>query len=166
MDQSQHLTPAIDARVRIGHVHLRVGNLERATAFYCGILGFGVSGRIGDGMAFLAAGDYHHHIALNCFETAGCPPPEPGSIGLHHFALLYPDRSALAAAVQRLVAAGVAIDGAFDHGGSEAIYVRDPDGNGVELSWDRPAAEWPRDAEGQLVPVETPLDLPALLAAA
>lgn len=155
----------IDAGVRVGHVHLKVGDLDRAIAFYSGVLGFDVTQRYGHGAAFLAAGGYHHHIGLNTWESRGGSPPPRGTTGLYHVALLYPTRAALADALRRLVAAGIALDGAADHGVSEALYLRDPDGNGVELYWDKPEAEWPRDAAGGLAMTTDSLDLAALLAA-
>lgn len=149
----------IDPRVRVGHVHLRVADIERSLAFYCGTLGFGVTMSLGKEAAFLAAGAYHHHLALNTWESRGGAAPPEGTTGLHHVAFLYPTRAALAAALRRLRAAGVALTGANDHGGSEALYVRDPDGNGVELYWDRPEAEWPRNPDGTLKLVSKPLDV-------
>lgn len=160
------LTPRpIDGGVRIGHVHLKVADLDRALAFYCGVLGFELTQRYGNRAAFVSAGGYHHHIGLNTWESAGGPPPAPGTTGLYHLAILYPTRAALADALRRLVAAGVELDGASDHGVSEALYLRDPDQNGVELYWDRSEAEWPRDREGKLAMVTERLDLRALLAA-
>lgn len=159
-------TPPIDAGVRVGHVHLKVADLDRAIAFYSGVLGFAVTQRLGRGAAFLSAGGYHHHIGLNTWESRGGGPPPLGTTGLYHVALLYPTRAALADALRRLGAAGIALDGAADHGVSEALYLRDPDGNGVELYWDRPQVEWPRDADGALAMGTAPLDLAALLAAA
>jgi catechol 2,3-dioxygenase len=156
----------IDAGVRIGHVHLKVADLERAIAFYSGVLGFEVTQRIGRSAAFLSAGGYHHHIGLNTWESRGGSPPPRGSTGLFHVALLYPSRAALADALKRLTSAGVPLDGAADHGTGEALYLRDPDGNGVELYVDRPQAEWPRNDDGSLAMVTEPLDLRALLAAA
>ena len=153
----------IDPRVDIGHVHLKVADLDRAIAFYSGVLGFEITQRMGRGAAFLSAGGYHHHIGLNTWESLGGPPPAPGTTGLYHIAIRYPDRQALANALRRLVEARVPLDGAADHGGSEALYLRDPDGNGVELYWDRPREEWPRDAEGRLRMVSDPLDVEALL---
>jgi len=149
---------------RVGHVHLRVANLDRAIAFYSGILGFPLTQRYGAGAAFLGAGGYHHHIGLNTWESLGAPPPPPGHTGLYHSAFLYPSRPALAEVLARIVAAGIPIDGAADHGVSEAIYLRDPDGNGVEIYRDRPSADWPRDAAGRLRMANAPLDLQALLA--
>ena len=150
--------------VRIGHVHLKVADLERALAFYVGVLGFEVTQRIGDAAAFVSAGGYHHHIGLNTWESRGGSPPPRGTTGLYHVAILYPDRAGLADAFRRLAEAGVLLDGAADHGVSEALYLRDPDGNGVELYRDRPEAEWPRTADGALAMVTEPLDLAALLA--
>ncbi|MGD8698939.1 MAG: VOC family protein [Gemmatimonadales bacterium] len=154
----------IDPRVDIGHVHLKVADLERAVAFYSGVLGFEVKQRLGDSAAFLSAGGYHHHIGLNTWESAGGAPPPPGTTGLYHVAIRYPDRDALADALRRLVAAGIALEGAADHGVSEALYLRDPDGNGVELYRDRPSGEWPRAPDGRLQMFTRPLDLDALLA--
>ena len=148
----------------MGHVHLRVADLDRALAFYHGVLGFEVTQRLGDHAAFLSAGGYHHHIGLNTWESRGGPPPARGTTGLYHLAILYPDRASLADALARLVRAGVALEGAADHGVSEALYLRDPDGNGVELYRDRPEADWPRDASGALRMVTNPLDVHALLA--
>lgn len=156
----------MDPRVRIGHTHLKVSNLERALDFWHGVLGFEVTQRMGRRAAFLAAGGYHHHIGLNTWESEGGEPPPPGATGLFHVAILYPDRRALAEAVGRVRAAGIAIDGAADHGVSEAIYLRDPDDNGVELYRDRPQEEWPRTAEGELAMYTRALDLRALLAEA
>ncbi len=150
----------------IGHVHLKVADLDRSIAFYSGILGFEVTQRYGPGAAFLSAGGYHHHIGLNTWESAGGTPPPPGHTGLYHTAILYPDRAALADALTRVMRAGIPLDGAADHGVSEAIYLTDPDGNGVELYRDRPEEEWPRDAEGRLRMGNAPLDLQALLAGA
>lgn len=150
----------------IGHVHLKVADLDRAIAFYRDILGFPLTQRYGDGAAFLGAGGYHHHIGLNTWESLDATPPPPGHTGLYHAAFLYPDRAALAQVLARIMAAGIALDGAADHGVSEAIYLRDPDGNGVELYRDRPRAEWPRDAAGGLVMMNARLDLRALLAEA
>ncbi|MEY4916791.1 MAG: hypothetical protein RL616_704 [Verrucomicrobiota bacterium] len=153
----------IDARVRIGHVHLKVADLERALNFYCGVLGFEVQQKFGVQAAFISAGGYHHHIGLNTWESRGGSPPAPGTTGLYHVAILYPDRAELADAVRRVLAAGGELDGAADHGVSEAIYLRDPDGNGVELYRDRPETEWPRDAKGELTMFTRQLDLAALL---
>lgn len=151
---------------RVGHVHLKVADLDRAIAFYSGLLGFGLTARYRPGAAFLAAGDYHHHIGLNTWESAGGTPPPPGHTGLYHSAFLYPDRRSLAQVLRRLVDAGWPIDGAADHGVSEAIYLRDPDGNGVEIYRDRPMADWPRKADGAPAMVNARLDLAALLAEA
>jgi len=160
------MTEPIHPRVDIGHVHLKVADLERAIAFYAGVLGFEVTQRMGRHAAFLSAGGYHHHLGLNTWESQGGSPPPPGSTGLYHTAIRYPDRASLADALRRLLAAGIPLEGAADHGVSESIYLRDPDGNGVELYRDRPAAEWPRDANGALRMVSDPLDLGALLAEA
>jgi len=154
----------IDARVDIGHVHLRVADLERALDFYCGVLGFGVRQRWGTQAAFIAAGTYHHHIGLNTWESLGASPPPPGHTGLFHLAIRYPDRRTLADALHRLVEQRIDLDGAADHGVSEALYLRDPDANGVELYRDRPQAEWPLDAEGRPAMGTWPLDLRGLLA--
>jgi catechol 2,3-dioxygenase len=154
----------IDPRVTIGHVHLKVADLERALAFYCGVLGFELTQRYGDQAAFVSAGGYHHHIGLNTWESRGGSPAPRGSTGLYHLAILYPDRAALADALRRLRQASVPIDGASDHGVSEAIYLRDPDGNGIELYRDRPPTDWPRTRDGGLAMVTAPLDLDALLA--
>jgi catechol 2,3-dioxygenase len=155
----------IDPRVDIGHVHLKVSDLDRALAFYCDVLGFDLKQRIADQAAFVAAGDYHHHIGLNTWESAGAGPPPRNTTGLYHVAIRYPDRRTLADAVRRLLAAGVALDGASDHGVSEAIYLRDPDDNGVELYRDRPREEWPRpDGDANHVAMfSRALDLSALL---
>jgi len=147
----------------IGHVHLKVADLDRAVAFYSGVLGFALIQRMGDSAAFLSAGGYHHHIGLNTWSSRGGPPPARNATGLYHAAILYPDRRSLAKAVARVLAAGVPLQGAADHGVSEAIYLADPDGNGLELYHDRPRPEWPRDAAGELVMVSDPLDLEALL---
>lgn len=160
---SKTSTQSVDPNVRIGHVHLKVANLERALAFYHGVLGFDITQRYGAQAAFLSAGGYHHHIGLNTWESAGGLPPPPGSTGLYHLAILYPNRNSLADAVRRLLAAGIELEGAADHGVSEAIYLRDPDGNGVELYWDKPKEEWPRDADGSLAMVTHQLDLAGLL---
>jgi catechol 2,3-dioxygenase len=160
------MTASIDPRVGIGHVHLKVADLDRALAFYHGVLGFDITQRYGSQAAFLSAGGYHHHIGHNPWESRGGAPPPPGSTGLYHVAIRYPDRPALADALRRLVAAGVPLDGAADHGVSEALYLRDPDGNGVELTRDRPEAEWPRTPDGGLAMTTAPLDVAALLAEA
>src|SRR5271166_3140158 len=149
--------------VRIGHVHLKVADLERSLAFYRDVLGFEVVQRYGAQAAFLSAGGYHHHIGLNTWESKGGSPPPPGTTGLFHVAILYPTRAALADALRRLVKAGIPLDGAADHGVSEALYLRDPDGNGVELYWDRPKENWPRTPDGGLAMGTEPLDLRALL---
>jgi catechol 2,3-dioxygenase len=156
----------VTAGARIGHVHLKVADLDRAVAFYSGVLGFELQQRYGDQAAFLSAGGYHHHIGLNTWDSLGGTPPPSGHTGLYHAAILYPTRRDLADALRRLTEAGVALDGASDHGVSEALYLRDPDGNGLELYWDRPEAEWPRDAEGKLAMVTRRLDLRSLLAEA
>lgn len=156
------MTAPIHPETRIGHVHLKVADLDRALGFYCGVLGLGLTQRYGEGAAFVAAGGYHHHIGLNTWESLGGPPPAPGTTGLYHLALLYPTRAALADALRRVEAAGIPLDGASDHGVSEALYLRDPDGNGVELYRDRPEAEWPRDPDGALRMVTARLDLDAL----
>src|SRR4051794_30268652 len=140
----------IDPGVRIGHVHLKVSDLERSLAFYCGVLGFELTQRYGRQVAFVSAGGYHHHIGLNTWESRGGSPPPPGTTGLYHAAILYPSRVTLADALRRLISAGVPLDGASDHGVSEALYLRDPDGIGLELYWDRPRDEWPRTAAGEL----------------
>jgi catechol 2,3-dioxygenase len=154
----------IDPRVDIGHVHLKVADLARALAFYHGVLGFTVTQRMGDTAVFLSAGGYHHHIALNTWESAGGQAPPPGSTGLYHLAIRYPDRAALADALRRLDRAGVPLDGAADHGVSEALYLRDPDGNGVELYWDRARSDWPRATDGSLQMVTERLNLARLRA--
>jgi len=156
--------PQIDPEVRIGHVHLKVANIERSLGFYCGVLGFELTQRYGSGAAFISAGGYHHHIGLNTWESLGGAPPPPGTTGLFHLAILYPSRATLANALRRLLNAGISLDGASDHGVSEALYLRDPDQNGVELYWDRPQATWPRTPEGSLAMFTRPLDLKALLA--
>ena len=157
------MSDSLDPRVDIGHVHLKVADLERADAFYSGVLGFEITQRMGRHAAFLSAGGYHHHIGLNTWESEGGSPPPPGSTGLYHVAIRYPDRASLAKALDALTKARVPLDGAADHGVSEALYLRDPDGNGVELYWDRPREAWPRDKEGGLRMVVEPLDLAALL---
>jgi catechol 2,3-dioxygenase len=157
---------AIDPRVDIGHVHLKVADLDRAVGFWRDVLGFELQARLGDQAAFLSAGGYHHHIGLNTWESSGGTPPPPGTTGLYHVAVRYPDRATLADALRRVVAAGIGLDGASDHGVSEALYLRDPDENGVELYWDRPREEWPRTPEGQLAMGTWPLDVHSLLAEA
>ncbi len=153
----------IDGGVRIGHVHLKVADLTRALDFYQGVLGLEVTLRFGDSAAFLSAGGYHHHIGLNTWESLGGGPPPPGATGLYHVALLYPTRAALADALRRLIAVGIPLEGASDHGVSEALYLRDPDDNGVELYWDRPREDWPRAADGGLAMYTRRLDLEGLL---
>jgi len=157
---------SIDPRVTIGHVHLKVADLERALGFWRDVLGFEVQQQMGSAAAFLSAGGYHHHIALNTWESRGGSPPPRQATGLYHVAILYPDRATLAAALRRVLEAGIALEGASDHGVSEAIYLRDPDGNGVELYRDRAMAEWPRTADGELAMTLDPLDLTALLSEA
>ncbi len=153
----------IDPGVRIGHVHLKVANLDRALAFYCGVLGFELTQRWDAEAAFVSAGGYHHHIGLNTWESAGGHPPPPGSTGLYHLAILYPSRALLANALRRLIRADIPLEGASDHGVSEALYLRDPDRNGVELYRDRPPEEWPRDASGRLAMTTRRLDVRDLL---
>jgi len=153
----------INEAVDIGHVHLKVSDLERSIAFYSGVLGFELTQRWGTSAAFLSAGDYHHHIGLNTWESLGGPPPAAGTTGLYHFAIRYPDRASLGDALRRLREASVPLDGASDHGVSEALYLRDPDGNGIELYRDRPRDEWPRGSDGSLQMTSEPLDLSALL---
>ncbi|MGB7768811.1 MAG: VOC family protein [Verrucomicrobiia bacterium] len=155
--------PPVDPRVRIGHVHLKVADLERALKFYRDVLGFELTQHFGRQAAFLSAGGYHHHIGLNIWESAGGPPPPPGTTGLYHLAIVYPTRASLADALRRVRAAGIELDGASDHGVSEALYLRDPDGNGVELYWDRPKEQWPRSPDGGVAMFTHPLDLDALL---
>jgi catechol 2,3-dioxygenase len=155
---------AIDPRVRIGHVHLKVSDLERSLAFYCGVLGFELTQRWGTQAAFVSAAGYHHHVGLNTWDSAGGSPPPAGTTGLFHLAILYPDRKTLSDALRRLLAAKVPLEGASDHGVSEALYLRDPDQNGLELYRDRPKHEWPRDPEGSITMFTRPLDLDALLA--
>jgi catechol 2,3-dioxygenase len=157
---------SIDANVRVGHVHLKVADLERAIGFYHGVLGFDVVQRLGEAAAFLSAGGYHHHIGLNTWESLGGDPPAPGTTGLYHTAVVYPDRATLADAFRRLIAAEIEIEGAADHGVSESLYLRDPDGNGVELYCDRPKEVWPRRPDGSLAMYTRPLDLEKLLAEA
>jgi len=155
----------IDPGVRIGHIHLKVADLERSLLFYHGVLGFDITQRIGDSWAFLSAGGYHHHLALNTQESLGGLPPPPGATGLYHLAIVYPARAALADALRRLMAAGIPLDGASDHGVTEALYLQDPDDNGVELYWDRPREDWPTNPDGSLATfTNRVLDLPGLLA--
>ena len=153
----------IDPRVDIGHVHLKVADLDRALAFYQGVLGFELTQRMGPSAAFLTAGGYHHHIGLNTWESAGGSPPPPGSTGLYHLAILYPTRAALADALRRVQGAGITLDGASDHGVSEALYLRDYDDNGVELYWDKPREQWPLNASGELAMFTRRLDVEGLL---
>ncbi len=153
----------IDPQTRIGHVHLKVADIERALAFYCGVLGFELMQRLGDSAAFISAGGYHHHIGLNTWESRGGSPPPAGTTGLYHLAILYPTRPALADALRRLVDAGIPLQGAADHGVSEALYLRDRDDNGVELYWDRPQLAWPRTPDGGLAMFTRRLDLKSLL---
>jgi catechol 2,3-dioxygenase len=154
----------VAAGTRIGHVHLKVADLDRAISFYCGVLGFELMQRYGDQAAFLAAGGYHHHIGLNTWESKGGSPPAPGTTGLFHTAILYPTRAALAEALRRVMDAGINLDGASDHGVSEALYLRDPDQNGVELYWDKPRDAWPIADDGTLAMFTRRLDLKDLLA--
>jgi catechol 2,3-dioxygenase len=153
----------IDARVGIGHVHLKVADIERSLAFYCGVLGFELVQRYGGEAAFISAGGYHHHIGLNTWESRGGSPPARGTTGLFHLAILYPTRASLGDALRRLAAASIPLDGASDHGVSEALYLRDPDENGVELYWDRPKDQWPRSTDGKLQMYTRRLDLESLL---
>ena len=157
---------AIADGARIGHVHLKVADLDRALSFYCGVLGFEVMQRRGGEAAFVSAGGYHHHIGLNTWESAGGQPPAPGTTGLYHLAILYPNRSALADALRRVMAAGIPLDGASDHGVSEALYLRDYDQNGVELYWDKPREQWPLNDRGELSMYTRRLNLEDLLATA
>jgi catechol 2,3-dioxygenase len=161
MEKPQPIAPG----TRIGHVHLKVADLNRALGFYVGVLGFELMQAYGDQAAFISAGGYHHHIGLNTWESKGGAPPAPGTTGLFHTAILYPTRAALADALHRLIEAGIQLDGASDHGVSEALYLRDPDQNGVELYWDRPKEEWPRNTDGSLAMFTRRLDLDDLLAA-
>ena len=158
------MTEPIDPGVEIGHVHLKVADLDRAIRFYRDVLGFELQQQVGDQAAFLSAGGYHHHIGLNTWESRGGSPPPRGTTGLFHAAIRYPTRKALADALRRLGEAGVQLDGASDHGASEALYLRDPDGNGLELYWDRPREEWPRSADGKVAMFTAPLDLRSLMA--
>jgi catechol 2,3-dioxygenase len=159
---SEQTTP-IPAGTRIGHVHLKVADLDRALGFYRDVLGFQIKARYGDQAVFIAAGDYHHHIGLNTWESKGGQPPAPGTTGLFHTAILYPTRAALADALHRVLSAGIQLDGASDHGVSEALYLRDPDQNGVELYWDRTEADWPRDDKGGIAMFTKRLDVEELL---
>jgi catechol 2,3-dioxygenase len=156
-------SPAVHAGTRIGHVHLKVADLDRALGFYCGVLGFELMQRMGSGAAFISAGGYHHHIGLNTWESKGGSPPPPGTTGLYHTAILYPTRAALADALHRVRSAGIALDGASDHGVSDALYLRDPDENGVELYWDKPREQWPFGPDGKLAMVTKRLDVEGLL---
>jgi catechol 2,3-dioxygenase len=158
-----NLTNPIDPQVRIGHVHLKVADLERSIRFYCGVLGFQITQRYGTEAAFVSAGGYHHHIGLNTWESKGGSPPKQGTTGLYHFAILYPSRKALANALLRLKENSIQLDGASDHGVSEALYLHDPDDNGIELYWDRPRDQWPRNADGKLEMVTDRLDLESLM---
>jgi catechol 2,3-dioxygenase len=160
------MTEPIDPRVDIGHVHLKVSDIDRALGFYRDVLGFEEFARMGDQAAFISAGGYHHHIGLNTWESKGGSPPPPGTTGLYHVAIRYPDRPALGAALKRVVDAGVPLSGASDHGVSEAIYLRDPDDNGIELYRDRPREEWPKGSDGEFTMFTQPLDLSSLLAEA
>ncbi len=153
----------IDPQVDIGHVHLKVADLERSLKFYCDVLGFELTQRYGTEAAFVSAGGYHHHIGLNTWESKGGMPPTLGTTGLYHFAIRYPTRAAFADALRRLRDANISLEGASDHGVSEAFYLRDPDGNGVELNWDRPKADWPRTSDGKIDMYTRPLDLKSLL---
>ena len=153
----------IDPNVHIGHVHLKVANLQRALDFYCGVLGFEPTQRYGEEAAFISAGGYHHHIGLNTWESRDGSPPPKGATGLYHFAILYPTRAALADALRRLLQANISLEGASDHGVSEALYLSDPDGNGIELYWDRPKEFWPRDENGQIEMSTQRLELSSLL---
>jgi len=159
-------TQPIHPETRIGHIHLKVADLQRALDFYCGVLGLELTQRFGNSAAFVSAGGYHHHIGLNTWESLGGQPPAPGTTGLYHLALLYPTRAALGDALERLIRARVPLDGASDHGVSEALYLRDPDQNGVELYWDRPRDQWPRTPDGQVAMYTRALNLDSLLAAA
>lgn len=160
------MSKSIHHDVRMGHVHLKVADLDRALAFYHGVLGFDVTQKMGNSAAFLSAGGYHHHIGLNTWESRGGNGPPAGTTGLYHLAIVYPTRAELADALRRLLQAGIPLDGAADHGVSEALYLRDPDGNGVELYWDRPREQWPKDSNEELAMYTRPLDLEGLLAAA
>ena len=159
MNNNLQIASTVDPDVRIGHVHLKVADLERAVAFYRDVIGFEITQRYGLEAAFLSAGGYHHHIGLNTWESAGGKAPPPGTTGLYHVAILYRTRAELAAALRRVLEAGIPLEGASDHGVSEALYLRDPDNNGVELYWDRPREQWPRDADGGMAMFTRPLDL-------
>lgn len=155
--------PPVDPGTRIGHVHLKVADIDRSLAFYCGVLGFQLTARLGDQAAFFSAGGYHHHFGINTWESRGGSPPPPGATGLYHTAILYPSRAALGDALRRLIAAKIPLEGASDHGTHEAIYLRDPDDNGVELAWDRPADQWPKNPDGSLRMFNHRLDFDGLL---
>jgi catechol 2,3-dioxygenase len=157
------MTTPIDPRVDIGHVHLKVAEIDRALGFYCDVLGFELQQRLGDEAAFISAGDYHHHIGLNTWQSRGGSAPPPGTTGLFHIAIRYPTRELLGDALRRVLDAGLRLDGASDHGASEALYLRDPDQNGVELYWDRPKEEWPRTPDGGVALFTAPLDVQGLL---
>ncbi len=159
MNQGADKPFVVDANVRIGHVHLKVADLDRALKFYSGILGLQITQRLGEGAVFLSAGGYHHHIALNTWESLGGSPPPRGTTGLYHTAIVYPTRAALAEAFRRVLVAEIPLEGAADHGVSESIYLRDAEGNGVELYWDRPKEQWPRTPDGQLAMFTHRLDL-------
>ena len=160
---SNEIHQPIDSNVRIGHVHLKVSDLERSLRFYCDVLGFQPTQRYGTQAAFVSAGGYHHHIGLNTWDSLNGSPPPSGTTGLYHVAILYPTRRSLAVALRRLIDAGIQLDGASDHGVSEALYLRDPDENGIELYWDRPQDQWPRTPEGELAMFTRRLDLNGLL---
>ncbi len=160
------MSQSIDPDVRVGHVHLKVSDLDRAIAFYRDVLGFELQQMYGTSAAFLSAGGYHHHVGLNVWESEGGTPPPSGHTGLYHVAFLYPDRRSLGSAIVRVLDAGIRLDGAADHGASEAVYLQDPDGNGIELYRDRPREEWPRDEDGHIALVNGPLDVAALVAEA
>jgi catechol 2,3-dioxygenase len=162
VERKREMKP-IHPDVQIGHVHLKVSDLERAIAFYRDVLGFELTQRYGRQAAFLSAGGYHHHIGLNTWESRGGSAPQPGATGLYHLAILYPTRAELADALRRLLKASIPLEGASDHGVSEALYLRDADGNGVELYWDRPKEQWPRTPDGGVNMVTQPLDIEALL---
>jgi catechol 2,3-dioxygenase len=162
-DNPENPAKPIGPGVRIGHVHLKVADLDRSLRFYCGMLGFELMVRMGDEAAFVSAGGYHHHIGLNTWESLGGNPPPPNTTGLYHVAILYPTRAELSDALKRLLRAGIALDGASDHGVSEALYLHDPDKNGVELYWDRPRDQWPHSPDGKVTLFTRPLDLNSLL---
>ena len=166
MGERTSLSIVIDPLAKVGHIHLKVSDLDRAIAFYRDVLGFELQQQLGNEAAFLSAGGYHHHIGLNTWQSRGGPPPPPGTTGLFHAAFLYPTREALARAVHAVIDAGVELTGASDHGVSEAIYLDDPDGNGIELYWDRPQEDWPRAPDGGVAMFTAPLDLQELLALA